>query len=138
MAFVHQNFWLIMIVLTSGIMLAFPNLFSGMAGIAAVDISQAIQMINHDDALVLDVREHNEFNAGHIAGSRHIPLGQLKDNLHLLEKFKEQPIVVNCRSGNRSAAACGILKKAGFSRVYNLSGGIVAWQRQQMPTTTKS
>lgn len=138
MAFVHQNFWLIMIVVTSGIMLAFPNLFSGMAGIAAVDIAQAVQMINHDNALVLDVREHNEFSAGHIAGSRHIPLGQLKDNLHQLEKFKEQPIVISCRSGNRSAAACTMLKKAGFARVYNLSGGIVAWQRQQMPTTTKS
>ncbi len=134
MDFVHQNFWLILMALTSGVMLAFPNLFGKISGVSEADVTQAIQLINHDNALVLDVREHNEFNAGHIASARHIPLGQLKDGIKTLEKFKDQPIVVNCRSGSRSATACGMLRKAGFSQVYNLTGGILAWQKAQMPT----
>ena len=133
MDFVRQNIWLIMMTVTSGIMLLFPNLFGKGAGGAEVDVTGAVQLINHENAMVLDVREHNEFNAGHIANARHIPLGQLRDSLRTLDRFKEQPIVINCRSGNRSASACAILRKEGFSRVYNLAGGIMAWQRSQMP-----
>lgn len=133
MLFVQQNLMLIFTVTTSGIMLLVPNIFSKLTGATDVDITQAVQLINHDNALVLDVREQNEYNAGHIANSRHIPLGQLKDSINMLDKFKDQAIVVNCRSGNRSASACAILRKQGFSRVYNLAGGIAAWQRAQMP-----
>lgn len=133
MDFVHQNFWLIMIVLTSGVMLAFPNLFGKIGGQSEVDVTQAVQLINHENAMVLDVREHSEFNQGHIASARHIPLGQLRDSVRTLDKFREQPIVVNCRSGRRSASACALLRKEGFTRVYNLSGGIQAWQRSNMP-----
>ncbi len=115
-------------------MLAFPNLFGKMSGASDVDVTQAVQLINHENALVLDVREHNEYNAGHIANSRHIPLGQLKDSIKLLDKYRDQTVVVSCRSGNRSASACAILRKEGFSRVHNLAGGIVAWQKAQMPT----
>ncbi len=134
MDFVHQNFWLILMALASGIMLVFPDLFGKLSGVAEVDVTQAVQLINHDNALVLDVREHNEFNDGHIANARLIPLGQLKDSVQTLEKYRDQPIVINCRSGKRSATACALLSKAGFSRVYNLTGSILAWQRSKMPT----
>ena len=137
MVFLKQNIWLILTVLTSGLMLAFPNLFGKMASANEVDINDAVKLINHEDALVLDVREASEFSSGHIANARHVPLGQLKSRLTTLEAFKDRTIVVNCKSGNRSAMACGILRKAGFTKVYNLKGGIVAWQREQMPTTLK-
>ena len=105
-----------------------------MNGGLEVDPAGAVQLINHDNALILDVREDNEFVSGHIPNAKHIPLGQLSNGLLTLEKFKDQTIVVNCRSGSRSSSACGILRKQGFTKVYNLAGGILAWQQAQMPT----
>lgn len=134
MTFIQHNIWLVILALFSGIMLILPSLRGKISGAGEVDPVGAVQLINHDNALVLDVREASEFNSGHIANARHIPLGQLSDSAKTLEKYKDQPIVVNCRSGSRSAMACGTLTKLGFTKVYNLKGGILAWQQAQMPT----
>jgi rhodanese-related sulfurtransferase len=75
--------------------------------------------------LLLDVREDNEFAYAHLAGSRHIPLGQLPERLSELDK--QQEIVVICHHGVRSMQACVLLQHAGFSRLNNLQGGIDAW-----------
>ena len=93
----------------------------------------AVQMINRRDAVVLDVREADEFAAGHVTNSRHIPLAQLAERLKSLEKFKSRPVIVNCRTGSRAASAAGILRKNGFSEVFTLRGGISAWQQAGMP-----
>lgn len=97
---------------------------------------EAIQLINHQDALVVDVRTDKEFNDGHILDAVHLPLGVLQNRLGEIEAFKNQPIVVACRSGARSSQACGILNSQGFAQVYNLSGGVLAWQSANMPLTT--
>jgi GrxC family glutaredoxin len=97
---------------------------------------EATRMINHDDALVLDVRTDKEFNEGHVLDAAHIPLGVLQSRLAELEGFKAQPVIVACRSGARSAQACGTLNKQGFTEVYNLSGGVLAWQSANLPLTT--
>jgi len=82
---------------------------------------------------VLDVRESSEYDAGHVLNSKLLPLGKLKERMGELEKFKNQPIVVVCRSGNRSGTACFILGKQGFNQVYNLAGGVQAWQKSNLP-----
>lgn len=104
--------------------------------IKGVRPTEAIQLINHQGALVVDVRTDKEFNEGHVLDAVHIPLGVLQSRLGEIEAFKAQPIVVACRSGARSAQACGILAKQGFAQVYNLSGGVLAWQSANMPLTT--
>lgn len=134
MEFVQNNIWLILLAAFSGFMLVFPNLRSKFSGAKEASPIEAVQLMNHQDALVLDVREANEFAGGHIANARHIPLGQLANNLQTLEKHKDKTIVVNCRSGSRSAMACGILRKHGFANVYNLRGGILAWEQAGLPT----
>ncbi len=134
MNFIQHNIWLVIIAVLSGFMLIFPGLRGKASGAGEVDPTGAVQLINHENALVLDVREANEFSSGHIANAKHIPLGQLSDSAKTLEKYKERPIVVNCRSGSRSAMACSTLSKLGFTKVYNLKGGILAWQQAQMPT----
>jgi len=116
----------------SGIMLAWSFIGGKLSGIEEADTLKATRLYN-DDALVLDVREDKEFAAGHIPKARHIPLGQLSGRLQELEKFKAKPILVTCRSGQRSARACRLLKKSGFETVYNQAGGIVAWQRANLP-----
>lgn len=102
-----------------------------------INTTQAVQLLNHDGSFVLDVREDNEVRGGRIKGARHIPLGQLKNRVTELEQAKEKPVLVYCRSGNRSAHACHMLTKQGFQDVSNLAGGIVAWESANLPLSKK-
>ncbi len=97
----------------------------------------AVQLINYKDALVLDVREESEYDAGHIANSKHIPSDKIKDRIQELEKFKDKPIVVIYRSGVRTGAASSILHASGFSHVHNLAGGIDTWKQANLPIVKK-
>jgi len=104
-----------------------------MRGITDVDIVEALQLINHKNALVLDVREESEYKSGHILNAKWIPLGKLAERAGELEKYREQSIVVVCRSGNRSASACSVLGKQGFTQAVNMAGGVMAWQKSNLP-----
>jgi rhodanese-related sulfurtransferase len=134
MQFLHDNWMLASLALASGTMLIWSFVGSKLSGIDEADTLKATRLYN-DDALVLDVREDKEFAAGHIPKAKHIPLGQLSGRLNELDKFKGKPVLVTCRSGQRSARACGMLKKAGFETVYNQAGGIIAWERANLPVT---
>ena len=134
--FLQDNWMLVSLVVVSGAMLIWSFIGAKLSGIEQADTLKATRLYN-DDALVLDVREDKEFAAGHIPKAKHIPLGQLAGRLNELDKFKNKPVLVTCRSGNRSARACGMLKKAGFETVYNHAGGIIAWERANLPVTQK-
>lgn len=99
--------------------------------------SEAVRVINQDDSLVLDVREDNEIASGRIGGAKHIPVGSLQKRMDDIAKYKDKPVVVYCRSGNRSAMAASQLTSAGFQDVVNLQGGIQAWQSAGMPIKKK-
>lgn len=129
--FATQNIWLIGLALGSGAMLVWPMLRRD----SSVTPNEAVMLINHGNALVLDVREDVEFAMSHIADARHIPLGQLAERTGELQKWKDKAIVVNCQSGMRSAKACAMLKKHGFTQVSNLQGGLAAWQSAKLPVT---
>ena len=132
MQFLHQNWLLVSVAIASGSMLVWSFIGSKLSGIEEADTLKATRLYN-DDALVLDVREDKEYASGHIPRAKHIPLGQLAGRIKELDKFKGKPILVTCRSGQRSARACGMLKKAGFETVYNQAGGIIAWERANLP-----
>lgn len=136
MQFLQDNWMLVALALISGAMLLWNLVGTKVSGVEQADVLKATRLYN-DDALVLDVREDKEYAAGHIPKARHIPLGQLAGRLGELDKFKDKPILVTCRSGSRSAHACRTLKKAGFQTVYNQAGGIIAWERANLPVTTK-
>lgn len=103
----------------------------------SVSPMQATIMMNREDALLLDVREATEFTKGRIPNARNIPLTQLDKRLTELDRFKDKAVIVNCASGNRSGAACGLLRKNGFAKVFSLAGGILAWEQAGLPTTKK-
>jgi rhodanese-related sulfurtransferase len=84
-----------------------------------------------DGAILLDVRETDEWQSGHAAGAKHIPLGQLRARLSSLRRDRE--IVTICLSGNRSGRAAAELRRAGFTDVRNMAGGMVAWTRAGLP-----
>lgn len=131
--FLQNNIWTILIALTSGAMLFWSFFGNRIRGIKEVDHIAAMQLMNHKSALVLDVREQSEYDSGHILSSKHIPLGKLHDRLGELEKYRERPIVVVCRSGQRSSSACAMLGKKGFAQALNLNGGVMAWQKASLP-----
>ncbi len=134
MDFILQNIWLILLALLSGAMLVWPSLSARLSGIKQVGPQEAVMLFNHQDALVLDVREASEYRDGHIPKAMHIPLRQLKARLKELERHRDRPIVAVCRTGNRSSYACRLLRKAGFERVHNLAGGMVAWEQAGLPS----
>ena len=109
------------------------NVFFDPVNKNAVTPLQSTALINHEDALVLDVRSIAEFNKGHIVNAMNIPLNGLAKQLQQLEKYKDRPIVVVCRSGSRSAMAAKMLMKNGFSKVHNLRGGMMAWESAGLP-----
>ncbi|MDP2785183.1 MAG: rhodanese-like domain-containing protein [Sulfurimicrobium sp.] len=137
MDFIQNNLGLVALVIVSGLMIFWPMVNRRISGIKEVGILEATQLINHHDALVLDVREDQEYAGGRIPQSKHIPLRQLSDRLHELEKFKNKPIIAICRSGARSGQGCSVLRKNGFEQVYNLNGGITSWQQANMPVERK-
>ena len=130
--FLQQNWMLVSLSAVSGAMLAWSFIGNKLSGIEEADTLKATRLYN-DDALVLDVREDKEYASGHIPKAKHIPMKQLASRIQELDKFKSKPILVTCRSGQRSARACGMLKKAGFETVYNQAGGIIAWERANLP-----
>ena len=124
MEFFKQNILLIGLALGSGAMLLWPMLKRGTSGVADVSPNDAVLLINREHATVLDVRNANEYATGHITEALHIPLAELESRLAELAKYKDKPLLVNCQGGVRSASACGILTKAGFTKLYNLEGGV--------------
>jgi len=131
--FIQSNIWLILIALTSGLMLLWSFIGNRVRGVKDVDCAAALQLINHKDACILDVREADEFKAGHLLNSKHIPLGKLKDRIGELERYRDKPILVVCRSGQRASTGCAVLGRQGFAQVYNLAGGVTAWQKSNLP-----
>ena len=133
LVFLKNNIFLVAVCLISGAMLVWPLIQKITAGGKEVSTQQAVQLINRRDAVVLDVRDASEFAEGHIPNARHVPVSELDKRLKELDKFKQRPVIVSCRSGSRSAAACGLLRKHGFEEVVSLKGGILAWQQASMP-----
>lgn len=132
--FVQNNLMYVMLAVTSGIMLLLQTLRAGVGG--GISPLQATLLLNREDALMIDVREDNEWAAGHIPNARHIAQGQFEKRMQDLHKFKSRPLIVCCQSGNRSSSVCGALKKHGFEKVHNLAGGIAAWKEAGLPVTT--
>lgn len=100
---------------------------------AEISVSEANQK-RQNGAFILDVRQPEEWNAGHIPGAMLIPLGDLQKRL--TEVPKDRQVVVVCRSGNRSATGREILRQAGYTQVTSMAGGMNQWQAAKYPIVT--
>jgi rhodanese-related sulfurtransferase len=129
------NNWILFAMLGVILGLLTYNLIVGDKG--SVDPIGATTLINQRDATVIDVRSAADFAKGHIINAVNIPMNGLKKQTGALQKYKDAPIIVACRSGSQSSAASHQLRKAGFEEVYNLKGGIMAWESANLPLTRK-
>ena len=132
MEFIRNNILLIVVAFVSGAMLMWP-LVRRTAGGPWVNAAQATHLINREDALVVDVRDPGEYAAGHILGAKNVPLARIEDAGSDLGKRKDRPLILYCDTSSRSGKALAALKKQGFTRVVNLSGGLGAWQQAGLP-----
>ncbi len=105
------------------------------AAVELVTAKDASTLYAEKKAIIVDVREDDEWNDEHIAGALHIPLKQLNDRVSELQTYKDTTIITQCKSGGRSAKALELLKAAGFTKVYSMDGGIKAWDQQGLATT---
>jgi rhodanese-related sulfurtransferase len=132
--FVMNNLALVALFLASGVMLLWPEIMK-LAGGGGAEIGtlEATRLMNQSGSLVLDVRDAKDFAAGHLPRARHVPLKELAGRLGELAKFKEKPVIVTDKSGTRAGMACRFLRKSGFSNVFQLKGGVAAWQQASLP-----
>lgn len=101
--------------------------------VASISPKQAADLFTSKQAIIVDVREQDEWNEQHIDGAIFIPLASLDSRVDELSQYKDSPIIMQCRSGRRSEIAAKELIKAGFTQVKNLEGGILAWEAAQLP-----
>ena len=130
--FVEHNTLMVAVAAISGGMLLMPLMRKGRGG-PWVSAQAATQLINREDALVVDVRDPGDFGAGHVLGARNVPLKELESSGELAKR-KEKPVIVYDADGQRSAQAVAALRKLGFEKVFNLTGGLSGWQQAGLPT----
>lgn len=115
------------------------NLYKGATSkIKVVDNSQATQLINNQDAVILDTRSDEEFKAGHIIESRHILPSEIKGNkIQAIEKYQEKAVIVVDNNGLTAQTLANTLAKQGFKQVYALKEGIAGWRAANLPLVRK-
>ena len=130
--FIVSNWMLILVALVSGGMLLWPMVSGG--GLAAgISAPEAVQLMNREKAVVVDVCSPQEYAQAHIAGARSIPLGELEAELPGVVKNKAVPVIMVCASGVRSGRAVAIAKKLGYENARSLGGGLKSWRDANLP-----
>jgi thioredoxin len=120
-----------------GRVIVMPAKSSGGAMFTDVQATDAKKLIETLNPLLLDVRTPNEYYESHIEGAKLLPLQQLENRLSEITDYKDKPVIIYCRSGNRSSVAADILVRNHFSKLYNLKSGITGWTKAGLPVTKK-
>ena len=131
MKFIVDNWYLILLALVSGAMLLVPLLKAGATG--GLSAAMAVQLINREKAVVIDVCGADEYANGHIVGAKNVPLSDLEARLPGVVKNKALPLVMVCASGGRAQRAAAVAQKLGYANAQVLSGGLKAWTAAGMP-----
>ena len=129
--FILDNWVLILIALSSGAMLALPVLRG--AGQGALTAQGAVQLINREKGVLIDVRDAEDYAAGHPVGARSVPLADLESKLGTVVKNKTVPVLLLCGSGARAKRAVETAKKLGYGNAQVIAGGMRGWSDANLP-----
>ena len=129
MDFITQNWLLILLALSSGFMLMLPNLMGG----SGISPQAAVQLMNKEKAVVIDVCNPDEAAMARVVGSQNLPLPQLSERLPQTVSDKNRPLIMVCASGMRAKSAASVARSAGYTQVHVLSGGLKAWREANLP-----
>ncbi|MRD46270.1 rhodanese-like domain-containing protein [Caenimonas koreensis DSM 17982] len=131
MKFILDNWQLIAVALASGGMLMWPVIQGATAG--GISTAGAVQLINRERAIVVDVCEADEFAAGHVGGAKNVPVGELEKRLPEVVKNKTVPLILVCATGARANRALATARKLGYEQAQVLTGGLKAWREANLP-----
>ncbi len=127
--------WLLVLALATTLTMLFLH-ESRKAGPAASP-QQAINLVNSDGGVFLDIRDAKDFKQGHIVDARHIPLAQLGNRMSELDKYKDKPVIVVCRMGQSATGATKQLRAAGFDKAQKMTGGMMEWNSLKLPVVNE-
>jgi rhodanese-related sulfurtransferase len=133
MSFIQTNWLLLLVMLLSGAMLLWPLVQRRLSPAKEIGNLEVTRLINSANAVLVDVRETQEYEGGRLPNAVHIPLSQLESRGAELARHTGRPVVAYCMSGNRSRMAGNALARLGFKDVYNLKGGYRAWKDAGLP-----
>ena len=102
-------------------------------GGATISSQKLVQLVNSENAIVVDVRDANEYSEGHIVDAINIPFANFEARSDELNEHKDQPVIVACKMGQHSGSVGTILRKKGFTNVLRLTGGMAEWRGQNLP-----
>jgi len=128
----RQHPWLAAFAVATGIAVLVNELRLRTLSVGSLAPQEVILLMNQG-ATLLDMREQQAFQDGHITGARHFDAGQLSNAGDALKRYKERAVIVYCDRGSSAAAAVRALTKQGFTKVFNLRGGIAAWRAENLP-----
>ena len=129
--FLVHNWALVLIAVVSGTLLLAPGIMAGTR--TGLTPSDAVQLINREKAVVVDVSETDEYAAGHIVGARNIPVSELEQRLPGVVKNKTVPLILVCASGARAQRCLAKAKSLGYEKAVVLAGGLRAWKEANLP-----
>ena len=133
MQFAQNHIELSLAWIVVALLLAYTQFKQMANGPKSASTQMLTNLVNREDAIVIDVRPQADFNKGHIHGAKNIPLSKIKDSVKDLEKYKSTPIIMVCASGISVISACNTLKKEGMEKVYKLTGGMNSWVGDNLP-----
>ncbi len=119
-------------LILAGMVVAVYELRNRVQAFAALSAMQAVRLMNQG-ALVIDVRGKESFDAGHISDARNVPMAELEAQAEALKKWRDKNVIAYCNDGRDGAQAVRTLTKLGFSKVFNLEGGLNGWLKDNMP-----
>ena len=131
MKFILDNWMLIAIAFSSGFFLLLPVVQGAAA--SGITPTEAVQCMNREKAVVIDVCSADEFAQGHIKGAVNVPLDELESRLDKAVKNKSNPVILVCAAGARSKRAQAMAQKLGYEKVHSLQGGLKAWKEANLP-----
>jgi rhodanese-related sulfurtransferase len=129
--FFIDNWMLISVAFASGAMLVWPAVRGATAG--GLSTADAVQLINRERAVVIDVSEAEEFAAGHVGGAKNVPVNQLEQRLPEVAKNKTVPLILVCANGARANRALATAKRLGYDKAQVLTGGLKSWKEANLP-----
>jgi rhodanese-related sulfurtransferase len=129
----HHPFLVAAAVLAAIVVLVY-ELRARVQAFAALSATQAVRLMNQG-ALVIDLRSKDLFDTGHIVDARNVPAAEIESQAEALKKWRDKNVITYCDTGANGAGAARTLTKLGFTKVFNLHGGLNAWVKDNLPLT---
>jgi rhodanese-related sulfurtransferase len=130
--FIGHHPYLAAAAVAAALIVLFYELRERVQAFAALSATQAVRLMNQG-ALVIDLRSKESYDAGHIVDARNVPAAELESQADTLKKWRDKNVITYCDSGTNGASAARSLIKLGFTKVFNLQGGLNAWVKDNMP-----